>query len=1342
MTLNVHSSGGSRGSERDDHQTYLNYYMAPLASYHAGNLLSTRTLPTELGGIPGKGYNRLKCITGGSHPSELLQKLTSFTGIYDFLNLGPHHYAQLVPKIRIYRELGVKNVTVDGQSQEPRRNRWVRTKGKFNFSNYMDNSALTAITNRVEAFGGEVGIKSFSYDDHAQHPTLPAQIFSCKLKLYAKSLQALAMKQYDLIHRDYDLATSDEERDATGVQYLTCPISVAALLRPASDVSDVMAYHPEVDGGTISDNVDREVAHTAIKIRIGWELPPYSELALQLGEGNSYLNTALAMMEQEFDLYFQKYDISFNDDGSVEVDIDYVGNVFANDPEYLTDVLSSGDFQTREETQQENRQAAQNAADHLGVTTLEHAMFSYESISKFIEWHATGIRNARLEGSRTLMNELFPNPGYAALPTLGYGSFLSAIDDSTPHMVSFLYQHSNSLYQQVWNNRISNSDDEGAGADKRWHLHRESGATSADNKLRHPSEGLMSVRAFTQRLKSDMQKINTRIMWPLFYYWGQNSKHGFTPDSVATLGRLSSGFWNTARGPMKTSDTVNEREAKLYYHIMTADGAPLPAHCQALGITEDLAEQVQQLLLQIEETVSAPNVWGSGLANIADHLIANLNSNDQSSQVVIPSEGKAGVYNTGNRLEHYLNDYTPGMGFFEFFAWSFFFRFDMLQEVSTSGRRTTYSEDWDGRLEGVYFNRRNLAWSNLGGSGQRLALSRLRQLATALGEEGVQQRVESQHVSLVDDVYDQLYRELKRKNRLYVLPVTIDQFRSTNLSDADLLAKVRIPQTATMADLLEDAEAEEAEIHDQLADGADGTEGQQAADAQEEYILGYIEWLQEKADEWVETETSTENYALGIIESMNEYLDDPDNTHIGVYDVSYDDNTGLNHAAYQEDPIGAALWEEAVESGAYVRSTNVDAYGSYFSEEGIEEVYVPVSPTQLTQDDVETRIYFTYLGDIIEAIFTLTSENAAAGRAEIILGPYFYKGFSLCIADMPISLTLLNRVWLREVRNSNGETLNSMPLGQFVDHLISAINEEVLKVRTGTANLSRSDLIDDHYMAQRNLQMPHLSSTDFDSWWPRASGGYLGRIDVADPNFAFPVPYTSDDLNFTQVSYVYGGAAALPASMNGDLENDLYGFGRSQTGANNSSLGTDSYYEQFGPIYHLRWGADRGIIKNINFTTIDDSALATFFIAQDYNLDAEGATSTVTTARNAAAREEEPNPADELEDIEGEEEWQRQQREQDAEVSQLLENVQGLATVALHQQVSFTAVGCSLFRNGYIVYIDPKMPGVSTATLEDANVTEALSIGGYYMIHETSGIVKDGVYEVEVKAQHVGGQLI
>jgi len=838
-----------------------------------------------------------------------------------------------------------------------------------------------------------------------------------------------------------------------------------------------------------------------------------------------------------------------------------------------------------------------------------------------------------------------------------------------------------------------------------------------------------------------MQKINTRIMWPLFYYWGQNSKHGFTPDSVASLNGLGiHGFWSTARGPMKTSGTVSEREAMLYYLIMTADGAPLPAHCQALGITEDLAEQVQQLLLQIEETVSAPAVWGSMLSNIADHLIANLNSSNRDSAVVIPSEGKAGMYSGANRLEHFY-DYTPGMGFFELFGFTFFTRFEILVEGRASGGRTQYSEDWDNSLEGTYFNRRNLAWSNFGPSAQNLALSQLTDLATALGEEGVQQRVESQHVSLVDDVYDQLYRELKRKNRLYVIPVTIDQFRSTNLSDADLLAKVRIPQTATMADLLEDAEDEEAEIHEQLADGADGTEGQQAADAQEEYILGYIEWLQEKADAWVETETSTRNYALGIIEDMNEYLDDPDNTHIGVYDLSYDDGSSLSHQAYQEDPIGAALWEAAVESGAYVRSTNVDAYSTSLAEQGVEEVYVPISPTQLTQDDVETRIYFTYLGDIIEAIFTLTSENAAAGRAEIILGPYFYKGFSLCIADMPVSLTLLNRVWLREVRNSNGETLNSMPLGQFVDHLISAINEEVLKVRTGTANLSRSDLIDDHYMAQRNLQMPHLSSTDFDSWWPRASGGYLGRIDVADPNFAFPVPYTSDDLNFTQVSYVYGGAAALPASMNGDLENDLYGFGRSQTGANNSSLGTDSYYEQFGPIYHLRWGADRGIIKNINFTTIDDSALATYFIAQDYNLDAEGTASTVTTARNAAAQEEEPNPAAELEDIEDEEEWQRQQREQDAEVSQLLENVQGLTTVALFQQVSFTAIGCSLFRNGYIVYIDPKMPGVSTATLEDANVTAALSIGGYYMIVETSGIVKDGLYEVEVKAQHIGGQL-
>ena len=142
--------------------------------------------------------------------------------------------------------------------------------------------------------------------------------------------------------------------------------------------------------------------------------------------------------------------------------------------------------------------------------------------------------------------------------------------------------------------------------------------------------------------------------------------------------------------------------------------------------------------------------------------------------------------------------------------------------------------------------------------------------------------------------------------------------------------------------------------------------------------------------------------------------------------------------------------------------------------------------------------------------------------------------------------------------------------------------------------------------------------------------------------------------------------------------------------------------------------------------------MATYFIGEDYNL---GENSTIAVARNAAGQEEEPNPADEEEAREDEEEWERQQREQDEEVTELLDNVQNLATVALFQKATFTAVGCSLFRNGTVIYIDPKMPGVSQATLENSNVMDALSIGGYYLIIESSGVIKDGQYEVEIVAK-------
>ena len=99
------------------HQTWINHYLNPLAHYHATNL-SKEGASTHMPGYTGQGYKRLFVLEGGSHPSGILQKLMSFSGIYDFLNLKPHEAAQLIPRMRLFREVGVTNIEGGNQYYE------------------------------------------------------------------------------------------------------------------------------------------------------------------------------------------------------------------------------------------------------------------------------------------------------------------------------------------------------------------------------------------------------------------------------------------------------------------------------------------------------------------------------------------------------------------------------------------------------------------------------------------------------------------------------------------------------------------------------------------------------------------------------------------------------------------------------------------------------------------------------------------------------------------------------------------------------------------------------------------------------------------------------------------------------------------------------------------------------------------------------------------------------------------------------------------------------------------------------------------------------------------------
>jgi hypothetical protein len=201
----------------------------------------------------------------------------------------------------------------------------------------------------------------------------------------------------------------------------------------------------------------------------------------------------------------------------------------------------------------------------------------------------------------------------------------------------------------------------------------------------------------------------------------------------------------------------------------------------------------------------------------------------------------------------------------------------------------------------------------------------------------------------------------------------------------------------------------------------------------------------------------------------------------------------------------------------------------------------------------------------------------------------------------------------------------------------------------------------------------------------------------------------------------------------------------------------DQYYQNFGPIYHLRYGAEFGIVKKTEFSSISDPHLATHFATQGNaggglrNYDRSGSQAIAgldqaqadADAAEEAEEEAQNNPPDpQGQGIEAEEanltlREQAEQRQREA-TNSAYASIANVDTVALFNQIKLTLVGNSLFKNGNYFYFDPKLPGMTAALMDGNTMLETLNIGGYYVVTKTIGKVDSKNYETQVEAYFEG----
>ena len=290
----------------------------------------------------------------------------------------------------------------------------------------------------------------------------------------------------------------------------------------------------------------------------------------------------------------------------------------------------------------------------------------------------------------------------------------------------------------------------------------------------------------------------------------------------------------------------------------------------------------------------------------------------------------------------------------------------------------------------------------------------------------------------------------------------------------------------------------------------------------------------------------------------------------------------------------------------------------------------------------DVRINFMYYGDLLNIAFKVLTKNTNASNIVPMIGPIAYsdpKSGQQAItnlADIPISLNKFIE-WFNKnvVAQGRQEYLLQDFIRDTIKDLIHAALGENCFPGTGIPAPS-----------------PNVSVADI----PLASVGgsspisMNARTSVDQIRTPGPIHY-KDANNISQHIYIY-----------------CYTFGL-------SNLVGDRASDHQKGIYNLQFGSDRGLVKKITFSRIDDP-----------NLRASRALSAKCNLRH------------------------------------LRENY----------KVNITMVGNSLFRPGQTIYINPTL-GASDPMI-GKKVTGALGLGGYYTIVKVGGDLSRDGFNTEIEA--------
>lgn len=319
-----------------------------------------------------------------------------------------------------------------------------------------------------------------------------------------------------------------------------------------------------------------------------------------------------------------------------------------------------------------------------------------------------------------------------------------------------------------------------------------------------------------------------------------------------------------------------------------------------------------------------------------------------------------------------------------------------------------------------------------------------------------------------------------------------------------------------------------------------------------------------------------------------------------------------------------------------------------FEEDDLENVQEAVADlakansSTKAKDPGDVRINFIYYGDLLNIAFKVLKDNPIASNIVPMIGPIVYSDpksgqqFITNLADIPISLNKFIE-WFNKnvVAQGRQEYLLQDFIRDTIKDLIHAALGENCFPGTGFPSPEPNVTIAD-------IPLASVAGTPVIK-----TGARIRAAEVASPA---PTHYKDAD-QIDQYIYVY-----------------CYTFGM-------SNLKGDRAADHGKGIYHLQFGSERGLVKKITFSRIDDPYLR-----------ASRAKSTKCDLRH------------------------------------LRENY----------KVNINMIGNSLFRPGQTIYINPTLG--SSDPMMGKKVTAALGLGGYYTIVKVSSDLSRDGFNTEIEA--------